>query len=62
MLGGAAIGAGTRAVAGHMVGGMKWSDLRDLGECSTGPPSLAKCIRRVTAGRSMGVRRFDAQE
>ena len=32
ILGGGAIGAGTGAIAGHVVGGMKRSDLKDLGE------------------------------
>jgi uncharacterized membrane protein len=32
LLGGGAIGAGAGAVAGHVVGGMKRSDLKDLGE------------------------------
>src|SRR5271167_2095505 len=32
MLGGGAIGAGAGAVAGHVAGGMKRSDLKDLGE------------------------------
>jgi uncharacterized membrane protein len=32
IIGGGAIGAGAGAVAGHVVGGMKRSDLKDLGE------------------------------
>ena len=62
MFAGAAIGAGWGAVAGHMAGVMKWSDLRDLGELLNqsifrGPRTLGH--HRVTEGV---LDRFDAPE
>jgi uncharacterized membrane protein len=50
MLAGVAIGAGTGAVAGHMAGGIKWSDLKDLGELLDQGTSRGKRIQCVITG------------